>query len=63
MLRTMAAPKLVAIDVRFTTSEDPEQMAERVREAVRMIVGRDQLEHFRWRTESLEPPKDRLRPR
>ena len=59
----MAAPKLVTIDVRFATSEDPEQVAERVREAVRMIVGRDALDHFRWRTELLEPPKDRIRPR
>ncbi|MFN2543168.1 MAG: hypothetical protein ABR600_01165 [Actinomycetota bacterium] len=59
----MAAPKLVTIDLRFTTAEDPEQMAERVREAVRMIAGREAMEHFRWRTESLEPPKDRIRPR
>jgi acetylornithine deacetylase/succinyl-diaminopimelate desuccinylase-like protein len=59
----MAAPELVTIDLRFTTSEDPEQVAERVREAVRMIVGRDALDHFRWRTESLEPKRDRIRPR
>jgi hypothetical protein len=29
---------------------------------VRLIVGRDAVEHFRWRTEPLEPPRDRLRP-
>jgi acetylornithine deacetylase/succinyl-diaminopimelate desuccinylase-like protein len=59
----MATPFLVTIDVRFQTSEDAEQVAERIREAVRMIVGRDALDHFRWRKEPLEPPKDRLRPR
>jgi len=58
----MAAPNLVMIDLRFTTRDDAEQLAERVREAVRMIVGREALEHFRWRTESLEPQRDRLRP-
>ena len=62
MLQAMAAPVLLTIDIRFRTSDDPEQMAERVREAVRMIGGRDALEHFRWRTELLEPPKDRIRP-
>ena len=59
----MTKPQLVSIDVRFTSAEDPEQVAERIREAVRMIVGRDALEHFRWRTEFLEPPKDRIHPR
>jgi hypothetical protein len=59
----MARPILVQIDARFTTTEDAEQIAERIREAVHMIVGRDALEHFRWRTESIEPPKDRIRPR
>ena len=59
----MAEPLLITIDLRFRSSEDPEQMAERVREAVRMIAGRDALEHFRWRTELIEPPKDRIRPR
>jgi acetylornithine deacetylase/succinyl-diaminopimelate desuccinylase-like protein len=59
----MPAPLLVTIDVRFTTSDDPEQLAERVREAIRMVVGRDAVEHFRWRTEPTEPPKDRIHPR
>ena len=57
----MAEPVLLTIDIRFTTSEDAEQTAERVREAVRLVAGRD-LDHFRWRTELLEPPKDRIRP-
>ena len=63
MLPAMTAPVLLALDIRFTTSEDPEQVAERIREAVRMIAGRESLEHFRWRTELLEPPKDRIQPR
>ena len=54
--------QLVSIDIRFTSSEDAEQVAERIRESVRLIVGREAIEHFRWRTEPLEPPKDRLRP-
>ena len=54
--------QLVSIDIRFTSSEDAEQVAERIRESVRLIVGGDALDHFRWRTEPLEPPKDRLRP-
>jgi hypothetical protein len=53
---------LLSIDLRFTTGDDPEQVAERVRESVSLIVGRDKLEHFRWRTEALEPHKDRIRP-
>jgi hypothetical protein len=62
MLRSMATSVLLHIDIRFVTAEDPEQTAERVREAVRLIAGRD-LEHFRWRTEMLEPPRDRIGPR
>ena len=58
----MASEQLVSIDVRFRSSEDPEQVAERIRESVRLIVGRDALEHFRWRTEPLEPPKTHLHP-
>ena len=59
----MATPELVQIDLRFTTTEDAEQVAERIRESVGMIVGRQALEHFRWRTEPIEPSKDRIRPR
>ena len=58
----MAPQLLISIDVRFTSAEDPEQVAERIRESVRLIVGREAVEHFRWRSEPLEPPKDRLRP-
>ena len=50
------------MEIRFTTLEEPEQLVERVREAVRTIVGRTAVEDFRWRTELLEPPKDRIQP-
>lgn len=49
---------LVSIDVRFITSDDPEQLTERIREAVRMVVGREQVEEFRWRSMPLEPPDE-----
>jgi hypothetical protein len=58
----MPPEQLISIDIRFVSAEDAEQVAERVRESVRLIVGREALEHFRWRTEPLEPPRDRLRP-
>jgi hypothetical protein len=40
-------PVLVTVELRFTTDEDPQQLAERVRESVGLIVGRDRLEDFR----------------
>ena len=46
---------LVSIELRFTTVEEPEQLVERVREAVRTIVGRQALEDFRWLALPLEP--------
>jgi acetylornithine deacetylase/succinyl-diaminopimelate desuccinylase-like protein len=51
----MSTPILVTIELRFKTEQDPEQLAERVREAVRMIVGRVELEEFRWRAMPLGP--------
>jgi len=45
----MNDPILVTVELRFTTSEDPEQICERIRESVRLIVGHDALEEFRWR--------------
>ena len=53
----MAEKVLVTIEMRFTTEEDPEQLGERVREAARLIVGRDALEDFRLRVLLLAPPK------
>ena len=46
----MADRVLVHVELRFTTNEDPQQLADRIRESVRMIVGRDALEEFRVRT-------------
>ena len=55
----MGEPLLVAIELRFRTSEDPRQLGERIREAVRMIVGGDALEDFRLRTLPLaEKPRE-----
>jgi hypothetical protein len=53
----MAEPVLVTVEMRFVTSEDPEGLAERIRESVRMIVGSDELEEFRTRELPLTPPK------
>lgn len=53
----MAEKVLVTIEMRFTTEEEPEQLGERVREAARLIVGRDALEDFRLRVLPLAPPK------
>lgn len=57
----MAEPVLVTIELRFRTEEDPEQLGERIRESVALIVGRDRLEDFRVRALPLSPPK-KLRP-
>lgn len=53
----MAEPKLVTIELRFRTEDDPQQLGERVRESVAMIVGRDRLEDYRVRVLPLSPPK------
>jgi hypothetical protein len=50
-------PVLVTVELRFTTDDDPQQLAERVRESVGLIVGRDRLEDFRVRVLPLTPPK------
>ena len=53
----MAAKRLVSIELRFVTGEEPEQLADRVREAVATIVGKEALEEFRVRQLPLERPK------
>ena len=50
-------PVLVTIEIRFRADEDTQQLADRVRESVAMIVGRDNLEDFRVRELPLSPPK------
>lgn len=42
--------KLVQVELRFLSTEDPAEVGERIRESVRMIVGREALEEFRVRT-------------
>ena len=53
----MADPVLVTIELRFRTEDDPQQLGDRVRESVSMIVGRDRLEDYRLRVLPLSPPK------
>jgi hypothetical protein len=49
---------LITVELRFTTEDDPEQVAERIRESVRLIVGTEALEEFRWRGMPLDPPAE-----
>jgi hypothetical protein len=51
-------PVLVTIELRFRTAEDDtEQLGERVRESIAMIVGRENLEDYRLRVLPLTPPQ------
>jgi len=50
-------PVLVTIEIRFTAEDDPQQLADRVRESIAMIVGRDRLEDYHVRVLPLSPPK------
>jgi hypothetical protein len=47
----------VTVEIRFRTDDDTQQLSDRVRESVAMIVGRDNLEDFRVRELPLSPPK------
>ena len=60
----MARRTLVTVELRFTTDEDPEQLADRMREAVATIVGKPSLEEFLVKTLPLERPDEKggLRP-
>jgi acetylornithine deacetylase/succinyl-diaminopimelate desuccinylase-like protein len=53
----MAGETLVTVELRFVTGEDPAQLADRVRESVAAIVGKDALEEFRVKTIPLGGPK------
>jgi hypothetical protein len=55
----VAEPVLVTIELRFTTTEGADAVAERIRESVRLIVGADALEDFRVRELPLSPREDR----
>ena len=57
------ARQLIRIELAFLSVEDEEQVGERIRESVAMIVGREALEEFRVRTLPLDTEKkDHLRP-
>lgn len=55
----MPEPFLVTVELRFRTAEEPQQLAERIRESVRLIVGREALEDFRVHVIPLAPPEPR----
>lgn len=51
-------PVLARVELTFRTDDDPQALADRVRESVAQIVGRDALEEFRLRVLPLtEKPK------
>jgi hypothetical protein len=56
------ARNLVRVELTFVSEDDADAVGERIRESVRMIVGREALEEFRVRTMPLDPKKkDHLR--
>jgi hypothetical protein len=58
----MAERVLVHIELRFVTEQAPEELADRIKESVSLIVGREALEEFRVRSMPLGKRKDHLRP-
>jgi hypothetical protein len=57
------AQELVRVELSFVTEQDADQLSQRIRESVALIVGRDALEDFRVRTMPLDPKRrDHLRP-
>jgi hypothetical protein len=50
-------PVLARVELTFRTDQDPQALADRVREATSQIVGREALEEFRVRTMPLTPKK------
>ncbi len=55
----MAGKSLVTVEIRFVTDEDPGQLADRMRESVSIIVGKDALEEFRVKTVPLGGPDEK----
>ena len=53
----MAERALVQVELRFVTEDDPGALTDRIRESVGLIVGRDRLEEFRFRTMPLDAPR------
>ena len=60
----MAGEKLVTVEIRFVTGEDPGPLADRMRESIAIIVGKDALEEFRMKAIPLGPKDEKggLRP-
>ena len=56
----MTDRQLVRVELSFVTESEPDQLGDRIQEAVRQIVGREALEEFRVRTLPLD---ERKRPR
>jgi hypothetical protein len=54
----MSRETLVTVEFRFVTSDEPEQVADRLRESTAVIVGRDALEEFRVKTIPVEGPEE-----
>jgi hypothetical protein len=52
----MTGQTLVTVEIRFVTDEDPGQLADRMRESIAIIVGKDALEEFRVKTVPLGGP-------
>ena len=57
----MSDPVLLSIEARIRTTEETDQLAERIRESIAMIVGREQLEEFRTRVMPLVQREPRRR--
>ncbi|MFB3737858.1 MAG: hypothetical protein ACE14W_02695 [Candidatus Velamenicoccus archaeovorus] len=55
----MTDPVLVTIEARIRTTEAPDQLGDRIREAIAMIAGREALEEFRVRVLPLVERKPR----
>ena len=51
------ARELVRVELSFVTEQDAQQLGDRIKESVTMIVGRGALEEFRIRTLPLDPKK------
>jgi hypothetical protein len=56
------ADRLVTVELRIRTAQDPTQLGDRIREAAALIAGRDALEEFRVRSMPLDEPPTGLRP-
>lgn len=58
----MAELQLITVELRFKTRDDAGQLADRIQEAAALIVGREELEEFRWRSMPLESKERRREP-